>query len=185
MGGERLARGHAVVADPALALPTQREPDLGQHGQIAGAERAELAGERRDAGAQRAEQAVEQAVADPGAARAELVRAHRHRRAHHLDAQRRAAAARMAAEQPPLVLAGILERRGRRAQHADAGGDPVEQLAARDQVATSRSARALRSRASGAMRASARPRAMRTTSAGASVRPSSSITGSEGAMPAA
>ena len=89
------AAGHDVVADPAVALAAERGADLRQHGQVAGAERAELARERRDARAQRAQQRVEQALADARAAGADLVRAHRHRRAHDLDRQRRAAAARV------------------------------------------------------------------------------------------
>ena len=56
------------------------------------------------------------ALAHPGAAGAELVRAHRHRRAHDLGGQRRAAAARVLAQQPPLVVARVLEHgRARRA----------------------------------------------------------------------
>ena len=133
--GERLGGGHDVVAEPALALAAERDADLRQHGQVARAERAELARERRHAGPQRAEQAVEQRLADARAARADLVRAHGHRRAHHLDAQRRAAAAGVAAHEPPLVVARVLELRRRRAQRADPGARAVEQLAAVEQVA--------------------------------------------------
>ncbi len=84
---------------------------------------------------QRAQQAVEQRLPDARAARADLVRAHGHRRAHHLDAQRRAAAAGVAAHEPPLVVARVLELRRRRAQRADPGARAVEQLAAVEQVA--------------------------------------------------
>ena len=138
---ERLGGGHDVVADPALALAAERDADLGQHGQVAGAERAELAGERRDAGPQRAEQPVEQRIADPGAAGADLVGPHGHRRPHHLHGERRAAAPGVAAHQPPLVLARILERRRLRPQDADAGARPVEQLAAVEQPADERAGR--------------------------------------------
>ena len=71
---------------------------------------------------------------DARAAGAELVRPHRHRRAHDLGRQRRPAAARVRAQQPPLVIAGILQRARRGAQRADAGRHAVEQVAARDQV---------------------------------------------------
>ena len=175
--GERLRGGDDLVADPALALAAERRADLGEHGQVAGAERAELARERRHARAQRAQQRVEQLLADARAARAELVGAHGHRRAHDLHGQRRAAAAGVAAQQPPLVVALPLVRRGRRAQRADAGGHAVEQLAALEQaaheplggrVALARGARHPR------LGAAARDR---HDAAGVRLRPSSSTTG--------
>ena len=63
--GERLGGRHDLVADPALPLPAERDADLGQHGQVPCAQRAELARERRDPDPQRVEQRVQQGLPTP------------------------------------------------------------------------------------------------------------------------
>src|SRR3954464_9869513 len=123
---------------PAPLSPPPRGADLRQHGQVAGAERAELARERRHVRPQGAEQRVEQPLADARAAGAGLVRPHRHRRAHDLGGQRRAAAARVRAQQVPLVRARVLGRARRGPQRAHAGRHAVEQVAALEQLAHQR-----------------------------------------------
>ena len=132
---QRVGGGQDVVADPALALAAEREADLRQRGQVTGAERAQLAHERRHARGQGVLERVEQRLPHAGAAGAELVGAHRHRRAHDLHGQRRAAAARVALQQPPLVVAGVLAAARLGPERADARGHAVEQVAAREQVA--------------------------------------------------
>ena len=154
---QRLAGGHDVVADPAVALAAEREADLGEHGQVAGAERARArartASRPRAARSSSASSSSSPTPAPP--APSWLART--------------AIAARTTstvsgAPPPPAWLRSSRHwwspgssLRGRlRPQHADAGRHAVEQVAALEQLAR-RGARPPRC-ARGPRRSSAPPR---------------------------
>ena len=107
--GQRGLRGHDLVPTPGPALAQQRQGHVRQHAQVAGAERAELAGERHEAGVQRVHQRVQQLGRYSRTAHAELVGAHDHRRPNQLG--RRAAGPRRRSGCATGAAAGRIARR--------------------------------------------------------------------------
>ena len=123
---QRRLGGDKLLAEPSLALSHQRQRDVCQRGQVAGAERAELTSERDEAGIERGHQGVEQLVRDSRATRPELVGARGHRGAHALHPERPARSARVAAEKSQLILRPLVLVQAMGAQRADTRGYPVE-----------------------------------------------------------
>jgi hypothetical protein len=97
-----------LIVSPHLSFAEQRQRDIGQVGEIAGAERAKLTREWRQAGVQRAYQDIEQLTRDAGAACADLIGPRRHRGAHQMHRQRTAGAARVTAQEAERVLLAVV-----------------------------------------------------------------------------
>ena len=131
--GERGCRVDELVAPPELAFAEQGERDVGEVGEVACAQRAELAGERRQPGIERVDEAVEQFCRDPGAARSDLVGPRHHRRTNDLRVERWAGATGMASQQAQRVLLAPVLRYPVGAQRAHSGRDAVQLVAAGQQ----------------------------------------------------
>ena len=114
--GERLARGQHLVAEPGLALPDQAEPDVGEHAEIAGADRAELRHDRLDPRVQQGDERLRDVGPRSRAAAGDPVRAHEHHRTDGVGRKRRADRVRAAANR--------LERDLRERVRVDSYADP-------------------------------------------------------------
>ena len=113
------------------AVAAQRERQIGQRAQVAGADRADLVHGRDRAGVERGDQRVQHPGVDARAARGELVEPHRHHRAGPVGRFELARAAGVAAQESQPVACGVVGDR-HDAVGADPGGAPVDRADGRD-----------------------------------------------------
>ena len=131
--GEALRGVDEVVAAPYAALAQQGQCHVGQVGEIAGAQRSELAGERRQPGIEGADQGVEKLGGDARAAGADLVGPGGHGGTDHGHGEDETGATGVAAQQVEPVALAILLGHPVGAERADPGGDAVEVVTAGQQ----------------------------------------------------
>ena len=124
---------HAPALEDALALADERERQVGERGEIAArADRALRRDERVDAAVEQRDQALERLEPDAGVALGEHVGAQQHQRARLGLLERRADARGVRAHQVHLQLAQAVVGDADLGEAAEAGGDAVDDVAARD-----------------------------------------------------
>ncbi len=114
------------MADRPRPLAGQRQPGLGQRGQVAGANRAEPVDERQGAVRERLRQRRRQPRMGAGTAGGQLVQPDQQHRSYVRSRQRTSTAAGVAAQQPQAVVAGGLRRDRLVTVRADAGRTSID-----------------------------------------------------------
>jgi hypothetical protein len=131
--GQALGGVDEVVPAPYPALAEQRQRHVGEVGEISGAQRPQLTGERCQPGVERAHQRVQQLAGDARPAGPDLVGARRHRGADDGHGEDEAGPAGMAAQQVEAVGLALLIGHPVGPQRPDARGDAVKVVAAGQQ----------------------------------------------------